>query len=113
MVESRSPRPVLLAVNSDSEDLAKIKRELFERYGKGYRIVCHSTPEASIGELERCKADGEDVAVVLADLWMPEMNGPEFLERARLIFPTAKRVLLIAWRAWGDRRSSRKPSSDR
>ena len=106
MVETRSPKPVLLAVADNAEALARIKRELSERYGKGYRIVCRATPEASIGELERCKADGEDLAVVLADLWMPEMSGPEFLERARLIFPTAKRVLLIAWRAWADRKSS-------
>jgi thioredoxin reductase (NADPH) len=106
MVETRSPKPVLLAVDDDAEALAKIERELSERYGKGYRVVCEATTEAGIEELERCKADGEDVALVLADLWMPEMSGPEFLERARLRFPTGKRVLLIAWRAWGDRRSA-------
>jgi thioredoxin reductase (NADPH) len=106
MVETRSTKPVVLAVDDDAEALAKIKRELSERYGKGYRVVCEATTKAGIAELERCKAEGEDVALVLADLWMPEMSGPEFLERVRLIFPTAKRVLLIAWRAWGDRRSA-------
>jgi thioredoxin reductase (NADPH) len=57
-------------------------------------------------ELERCKADGGDVALVLAGQWMAETSGPEFLEGARLIFPTAKRVLLTAWRGWEDPRSA-------
>ena len=98
--------PALLAVDDDAHTLARIERELSDRYGKGYRVVCKASAEAGIVELERCKADGEDVALVLADQWMAEMSGPEFLERARLIFPTAKRVLLIAWRAWEDRRSA-------
>jgi thioredoxin reductase (NADPH) len=98
--------PALLAVDDDAHTLARIERELSDRYGKGYRVVCKASAEAGIVELERCKADGEDVALVLADQWMAEMSGPEFLERARLIFPSAKRVLLIAWRAWGDRRSA-------
>jgi thioredoxin reductase (NADPH) len=106
MVETRSPRPVLLAVDDDAHALAKIEHELSDRYGNGYRVVCVASAEMGIVELERCKADGEDVALVLADQWMAEMSGSEFLERARLIFPTARRVLLIAWRAWGDRRSA-------
>ena len=106
MVETLSPRPVLLAVDDDAHALAKIEGELSDRYGQGYRVVCEASAKMGIVELERCKADGEDVALVLADQWMAEMSGSEFLERARLIFPTARRVLLIAWRAWGDRRSA-------
>jgi thioredoxin reductase (NADPH) len=37
---------------------------------------------------------------VLADQWMPDMSGMEFLARARHLFPAAKRALLIEW---GDR----------
>jgi len=106
MVETRSPRPVLLAVDDDAHALAKIEHELSDRYGEGYRVVCVASAEMGIVELERCEAHGEDVALVLADQWMAEMSGSELLERARLIFPTARRVLLIAWRAWGDRRSA-------
>jgi hypothetical protein len=39
MVETRSPGPVLLAVNDDANALAKIERELSDRYGKGYSLV--------------------------------------------------------------------------
>jgi thioredoxin reductase (NADPH) len=106
LFETRTPKPVLLAVDDDAEALAKIEWELSQRYARGYRVVCEASAEAGIEALERCKADGGDVALVLADQWMAETNGPEFLERARFIFPTAKRVLLIAWRAWGDPRSA-------
>ena len=66
MVEAHSPRPVLLVADDDAYDLAKIERKLSDRYGKGYRVVCLASAEMSIEELERCKADGEDVILVLA-----------------------------------------------
>src|SRR4051794_39857524 len=101
MVQTRSARPVLLAVDDDAHALAKIERELSDRYGNGYRVVCEASAEMGIVQLDRCEANGEDVALVLADQWMAELSGSDFLERARLIFPTASRLLLIAWRAWG------------
>lgn len=67
MAETRSPRPVLLAVDDYAHALAKIERELSDRYGKDYRVVCLASAEMGIVELERCEADGEHVALVLAD----------------------------------------------
>src|SRR5690348_3180005 len=43
------------------------------------------------------KLRGEQVAVLLADYRMPEMNGIEFLERAMDIYPGARRALLTAY----------------
>jgi thioredoxin reductase (NADPH) len=40
---------------------------------------------------------------VLADQWLPEATGTEFLARVRQLHPAARRVLLITW---GDRSSS-------
>ena len=65
MVETRSPRPVLLEVDDDAHALDKIERELSDRNGKGYRVVCEAAAEVGIETLERCKAYGEDVALVL------------------------------------------------
>jgi hypothetical protein len=70
MKETRSPRPVLLAVDDNAHAFAKIEGELSERYGQGYRVVCETSAEMGIVELDRCKADGEDAALVLADQWM-------------------------------------------
>ena len=46
--------------------------------------------------LRECEAAGEDVALVLADQWVPQMTGAEFLARTRNIYPTAKRALLVS-----------------
>jgi thioredoxin reductase (NADPH) len=104
--ETHAPRrPVLFAVDDDTDALAKIEHELCGRYGSGYRVVCEASAEAGVSILERCKVNGEDVALVLADQWMPEMTGAEFLAQARQDFPTAKRALLIAWGAWRDKKT--------
>src|SRR3954454_13500342 len=47
--------------------------------------------------MRELKLRGEQVAVILADYRMPQMNGIEFLEQAMDIFPFARRVLLTAY----------------
>jgi len=53
--------------------------------------------EAALDALRQMKLRGEQVAVILADYRMPEMNGIEFLERAMDIYPGARRALLTAY----------------
>jgi PleD family two-component response regulator len=79
MEQAHRPKPVLLAVDDDADDRAKIEHELYDRYGRSYRIVCEASAEAGMSTLETLRTAGEEVAVVLADLWMPKMPGPEFL----------------------------------
>jgi thioredoxin reductase (NADPH) len=86
----------LLVVDDDATALANIEFELRDRYGSGYRVVCEGSAEAGMSALEEFRTAHEDVAVVLADQWMPEMTGTEFLTRAHQLHPTAKRALLFA-----------------
>ena len=90
-----TPKPVLLVVDDDRDALANIGHQLRSRYGEDYRVVCEGSGEAAIGMLGGLAATGEDVAVVLSDLWMPGVNGTEFLSRAHLLHSTAKRALLV------------------
>ncbi len=89
-------KPVLVAVDGDHDDLEKISRELIKRYGEDYRIVCEASAQRGLESLRELKAAGEDVALVLADAWLPGASGTEFLSRAHHLFPTAKRALLIS-----------------
>jgi len=95
-----SKTPVLLAVDHDLDALSEIQRELRKRYEQDYRVVCESSTEAATARLEELKAAGEELALVLAEQWMPGTAGTEFLEYVRRIYPTAKRALLIGW--WGE-----------
>jgi thioredoxin reductase (NADPH) len=92
--------PMLMAVDDDPGMLGRIERELRRRYGADYEVVCASSASAGLAALERIRAAGGEVAVVLADVWLPEMTGVDFLTRAHLLHPSARRVLLASW---GDR----------
>jgi thioredoxin reductase (NADPH) len=93
--ESLTPEPVLLAVDDDPDALGKISHELRERYGSYYRVACEGSPEAGMRTLQDLKAAGEEVAIVLADQWMPGMTGVDLLTHARQLYPGAKRALLF------------------
>jgi thioredoxin reductase (NADPH) len=93
-------RPVLLAVDDDPAALGVLQLELDKRYGVDYRVICDTDAEAGLRGLEQIRADGGQVALVLADHWMLTMTGVAFLTRAHGLHPTAQRALLIDW---GDR----------
>jgi thioredoxin reductase (NADPH) len=101
---ARTSRPILLAVDDDVADLRGISRELHKRYGEDYRVLCERYPEAALRRLQDLEEAGEEVALVLADQWMVEMSGSDFLTRAGEISSTAKRALLVDW---GDRAAVR------
>jgi thioredoxin reductase (NADPH) len=90
-------RPVVMAVDDDPVALGVLRQELDKRYGADYRLLCAGDTEAGLRALERLQADGGQVALVLADQWMPMMTGVQFLTRAHRLHPTAKRGLLIDW----------------
>jgi thioredoxin reductase (NADPH) len=93
--QSLTSKPVLVGVDDDLDTLAKIEHELRERYGSYYRVMCEGSPEAGIQALQDLEAAGEEVAIVLAEWWMSGMTGTDFLTRAHLLYPSAKRALLF------------------
>lgn len=96
-------KPTLAVVDDNTDDLRTIERELRKRYSADYDIVCELSAEAALHQLEALKAAGTQVALLLADLWMLEMMGLEFFDRAHDLHPYARRILLINW---GDRSST-------
>lgn len=96
-------RAVIMIVDDEPAALAALLDALARRFGSDYRVVPHLSGRAALEDLARLRGEGEDVALVLADQWMPEMTGREFLGRAGALARDAKRGLLVAW---GDRRSA-------
>jgi thioredoxin reductase (NADPH) len=95
-----STGPILFAVDDDPESLERIERELERRYGADYRIVCERSAPAALDRLREMRDAGEDVAVLMCDQWMPEMEGIRLLDAADDFYPLAKRILLIEWGDW-------------
>jgi thioredoxin reductase (NADPH) len=81
-------------VESEADSLALIRQELQKRYGADYHIHCAASPAASLDSLAALKEAGAEVAVVLAGCWLDGMGGETFLQRARSLYPQAKRALL-------------------
>ena len=90
-------KPILLTVDDDAEVLRAVERDLRRKYGGDYRVIRADSGRTALDALAQLKSRGDPVAMLIADQRMPEMTGVEFLERARGMFPDAKRVLLTAY----------------
>ena len=96
-------RPAILVVDDEPPALASMLDALTRRFGGDYRVEPHLSPHAALDAIARLQAEEEEIALVIADQWMPEMNGNEFLGKVRDLEPTAKRALLVSW---GDHEAS-------
>jgi thioredoxin reductase (NADPH) len=97
------PKPRILVVEDESEVRARIRGELERRYGADYRVRCVGSATDALARIEGWREAGDPVALVLADQWMPDMLGEDFLACARALYPDAKRALLVKFGAWGHR----------
>jgi len=87
----------ILTVDDDPGVSRAVARDLRQRYGGQYRIVRAESGAAALDALKELRLRGDEVAILLADYRMPQMNGVEFLEEAMKFYPAARRVLLTAY----------------
>jgi thioredoxin reductase (NADPH) len=92
--------PVILAVDDDPDVIELIGSELADRYGRAYRIETARASSTALKLLEELRDRGDQVALVLADQWLPDGTGCEVLASARELFPHSRRLLLISWGEW-------------
>lgn len=90
-------KPAILTVDDDPEVLQAVSRDLRHQYGDRFRIVRADSGITALDVVQQLKLRNEAVALFLVDQRMPQMGGVEFLERAKGIFPNAKRALLTAY----------------
>lgn len=96
-------RPWIVIVDDRPHGLDALRDALERRYAGDYRIFATVSAHAALAELARARDRGDDVALVIADQWMPEMPGSELLLRANALHPGAQRALLVGW---GDTRAN-------
>src|SRR5580692_940627 len=90
-------RPILLAVDDDVNVLEAVVQDLRRQYGAAYRVMRAASAQAALDTLAQLKSRQEPVALIVSDQRMPGMTGVEFLEKARALYPDARRVLLTAY----------------
>jgi thioredoxin reductase (NADPH) len=96
-------RPRIVIVDDRPHGLSTLLDAVLRRYGADYRVTGHLSANELLEELAAAKGEGDEVALVIADQWMPEMTGRELLLRVHELFPEAQRGLLVGW---GEKRSS-------
>lgn len=89
-------QPVLLIADSDPDARAETVSALVRRFGRDYQVLSAETAQDGLDALQRVAGQGDEVALVAADLRLPDMGGVEFLQRARVVHQGASRVLLVA-----------------
>lgn len=89
--------PIILTVDDDPEVLRTIAGDVRRKYGENYRVLRAESGEQALSTAREIKLGGETVALFLSDQRMPGMNGVDFLEAAKPLFPEAKRALLTAY----------------
>jgi thioredoxin reductase (NADPH) len=90
-------KPVILAVDDDVSVLEMVVQDLRRQYGASYRIQRAASGQAALDICDQLKKRGDTVALFVSDQRMPGMSGVEFLGKAMVPFPDAKRALLTAY----------------
>ena len=110
MDDASTRKPVILTVDDDPAVSRAVARDLRRRYGEEYRIVRAESGAEALDALRELKLRGDQVAVLLADYRMPQMNGIEFLEQAMDLYPqrAAGAAHRVRRHRRGDRRDQRR-----
>lgn len=86
---------ILLA--EDDEMVGNVMNEVLER--AGYTVIRAANGRAA---LDVCRERGASVDLVLSDVVMPDMRGPEMALRVRELLPDAKIILMSGYPDLGD-----------
>lgn len=90
-------KPIIVAVDDDVSVLEAVVQDLRKNYGGCFKFIRAASGQEGLDKLQKAKACGENVALIVADQRMPNMTGVEFLSLAARLFPLASRVLLTAF----------------
>jgi thioredoxin reductase (NADPH) len=90
-------KPVILAVDDDSEVLNAVERDLRHHFRADYRVVKAGSGAQALDTAKQLLQRGAPVALFLVDERMPHMSGTQFLVEAIKLYPDARRVLLTAY----------------
>ncbi|QRR00527.1 FAD-dependent oxidoreductase [Dyadobacter sandarakinus] len=89
--------PIIFSIDDDAQVLRAISRDLKAHYRDRYRVLSTTSVQEALDSLLDLQNKGEEVAIFVSDQRMPEMQGVDFLQKAMMFFPDAKRVLLTAY----------------
>ena len=101
-VPGQREQPAIVVVVPDVDREGYVVAELQRRYSSDYAILVRSRAEEALQDLAQQRAADRQVAIVLADEGLADLDGDAFFGQVARLYPDAKRGLLVDWGAWGD-----------
>ena len=89
--------PIIFCIDDDRQVLRAVLRDLKRYYDASYRVMGTTGVAEGLDTLKEIRNKGEEVALLIADQRMPDMDGVNFLKQASAIYPDAKKTLLTAY----------------
>jgi thioredoxin reductase (NADPH) len=89
--------PFIIIIDDDTQVLRAIQRDVRNKFREEYKVLAVESAVEALGAVKELKSKNETVALFISDQRMPEMEGTTFLDKAKDIFPDAKKVLLTAY----------------
>jgi len=94
---------VLFIVDDHQDSRDRLEEALQRHFGADYHVLTAESAEQGIVTLDRLARQGEDVALIAADLDLAGSDGIAFLEQAHTLHWRAARALLVDMDARGTR----------
>ena len=89
--------PLIIIVDDDEQVLRGIHRDIRNQYRNSYRVSASNSAKETLELVKELQLKNEVVALFISDQRMPEMEGIDFLGKAKEFFPDAKSILLTAY----------------
>lgn len=89
--------PFIIIVDDDEQVLRAIHRDIRNQYRNTYRVSAANSAGEALELIKELQLKNETVALFISDQRMPEMEGIEFLGKAKEIYPDARTILLTAY----------------
>lgn len=74
--------------------LRRLIRDMSEEIEQRYEILTDTDPQKA---LESIKKNEMDMALIISDIKMPNLNGLDFLEEVKKLYPLAPRIILTGY----------------
>lgn len=88
-------KPLVFLVDDERRAVDRLRHDLERRYGADYEVAASTSAVDALAQLKELRSRAARVALLVADQWMPEMTGLEFLVEAHELHPEARRLLVI------------------
>jgi thioredoxin reductase (NADPH) len=88
-----SEQAAILLVDAEDPTVAD---QLYRRYGADYEVIVERSAALGLQRLISLRDSGRDVAMILADKWLADGPGIDFLAAAQTVRPDARRAVLLS-----------------